>query len=530
MSTARVEGSSSITKKRKPQHPAPQHQQIRKFSPKGLRVLVVDDNPLYLAVLERMLHQCDYIVTICARVSQAVSLLMENTDRFDIVLSEVCLPEDGGFRLLEVAGLELDLPVILMSANGETRLVMRGITNGACDYLIKPVRIEELRNIWQHVVRRHQQRRFHLLDDFGDSSDGGRTVDSPGSGSTKRKEASENDTGQVIEDISGLKKARVHWTAQLHHQFVKAVNQLHIDKAVPKKILEIMKVQGLTRENVASHLQKYRLYLRRLNGIIPEPRPVASFQAAGGGRAGGSMQIRQGGRQEKDEHQILTPAAAALKASTLGGAGSTDHSVKGGGCIDKATFISLQQYRAYEQRRAADRAGRPNADDRTQADSKPGHDVPHDVGLTRKAARRKKNWPAISKLEESVTVPQRLNSNSSGNNNNNNENNLSAKPEKADPEPEPEPEPALRHGMAELSQSSSPSFTDFTGKTNMAKEDQGPEKLSSWNDPEELFVNKFVHEYELTHLAAAAQDFIATTSAGADLLDYFVDDVLAQPK
>uniref|UniRef100_A0A0D6R466 Two-component response regulator n=1 Tax=Araucaria cunninghamii TaxID=56994 RepID=A0A0D6R466_ARACU len=528
MSTARVDGSSSIMKKRKTQqHPAPQDQQIRKFSPKGLRVLVVDDNPIYLAALERMLHQCEYIVTICTGVSQAVSLLMENTERFDIVLSEVCLPEEGGFSLLEVAGVELDLPVILMSANGETRLVMRGIKNGACDYLIKPVRIEELRNIWQHVVRRHQQRRFHILDDFGDSSDGGRTVDSPGSGSTKRKEASENDTGQVIEDISGLKKARVHWTAQLHHQFVKAVNQLHIDKAVPKKILEIMKVQGLTRENVASHLQKYRLYLRRLNGLIPEPRPVASFQAAGDGRAGGSMQIRQGGRQEKDEHQILTPAAGAVKASSLGGAGSTDHSVRGGGgCIDKATLISLQQYRAYEQRRAADRAGLCNTDDRTQPDSKPGHGVPHDDGggLTRKVARRKKNRPAVSKLDESSTVPQRLNSNSSGNNNNNNENNLSAKTEKADPEP------ALRHGMAELSQSSSPSFTDFTGKTNMAKEDQGPEKLSSWNDPEELFVNKFVHEYELAHLAAAAQDFIATTSAGADLLDYFVDEVFAQPK
>ena len=31
---------------------------------------------------------------------------------------------------------------------------MRGIVHGACDYLVKPVRMEELRNIWQHVVRR----------------------------------------------------------------------------------------------------------------------------------------------------------------------------------------------------------------------------------------------------------------------------------------------------------------------------------------------------------------------------------------
>ncbi|GAA0154134.1 winged helix/forkhead transcription factor [Lithospermum erythrorhizon] len=54
---------------------------------------------------------------------------------------------------------------------------------------------------------------------------------------------------------------------EIHQQFVAAVNQLGIDKAVPKKILELMNVPGLTRENVASHLQKYRLYLQRLSGV-----------------------------------------------------------------------------------------------------------------------------------------------------------------------------------------------------------------------------------------------------------------------
>ena len=40
----------------------------------------------------------------------------------------------------------------MLSVNGETKTVMQEITHGACNYLLKPVRIEELRNIWQHVV------------------------------------------------------------------------------------------------------------------------------------------------------------------------------------------------------------------------------------------------------------------------------------------------------------------------------------------------------------------------------------------
>ena len=42
----------------------------------------------------------------------------------------------------------------MMSSDSHTEAVMKGIVHGACDYLIKPVRIEELRNIWQHVVRK----------------------------------------------------------------------------------------------------------------------------------------------------------------------------------------------------------------------------------------------------------------------------------------------------------------------------------------------------------------------------------------
>ena len=86
-------------------------------------------------------------------------MLRANPDAFDIVLSDVYMPDINGFKLLEAVGLEMGIPVIMMSTAGDTEIVMEGIVHGAVDYLLKPVRIEELQNIWQHVVRRQQVRK-----------------------------------------------------------------------------------------------------------------------------------------------------------------------------------------------------------------------------------------------------------------------------------------------------------------------------------------------------------------------------------
>ncbi|KAE8710497.1 hypothetical protein F3Y22_tig00110321pilonHSYRG00274 [Hibiscus syriacus] len=122
--------------------------------PIGMRVLAVDDDPTCLLLLETLLRRCQYHVTTTSLAVTALKMLRENKNRFDLVISDVHMPDMDGFKLLELVGLEMDLPVIMLSANGDTKLVMKGITHGACDYLLKPVRIEELKNIWQHVVRR----------------------------------------------------------------------------------------------------------------------------------------------------------------------------------------------------------------------------------------------------------------------------------------------------------------------------------------------------------------------------------------
>ncbi|KAK9075309.1 hypothetical protein SSX86_003632 [Deinandra increscens subsp. villosa] len=60
------------------------------------------------------------------------------------------------------------------------------------------------------------------------------------------------------------KKSTIIWTKGLRNKFLEAIGKLGIDNAAPKKILEHMNVEGLTRDHVSSYLQKYRLLLKKI--------------------------------------------------------------------------------------------------------------------------------------------------------------------------------------------------------------------------------------------------------------------------
>ncbi|RDX99421.1 Transcription factor LUX, partial [Mucuna pruriens] len=120
----------------------------------------------------------------------------------------------------------------------------------------------------------HQHQHQHLEEEEEEEED----TDRDGSGSDSRKQrkidcAEEADSAVRTENSAertAVKRPRLVWTPQLHKRFVDVVAHLGIKNAVPKTIMQLMNVEGLTRENVASHLQKYRLYLKRMQGLSNE--------------------------------------------------------------------------------------------------------------------------------------------------------------------------------------------------------------------------------------------------------------------
>jgi two-component response regulator (ARR-B family) len=123
---------------------------------------------------------------------------------------------------------------------------MKGITHGACDYLLKPVRLEQLRTIWQHVIRRKNcdAKNRGNDDDAGQKAQGmnneGESIGANRNKRQSRKSRDENgDDGDDSDensnengDSSTQKKPRVVWSVELHRKFVAAVNQLGIESKI----------------------------------------------------------------------------------------------------------------------------------------------------------------------------------------------------------------------------------------------------------------------------------------------------------
>ncbi|XP_039051548.1 two-component response regulator-like APRR3 isoform X2 [Hibiscus syriacus] len=131
-----------------------------KFLPRMvLRVLLVEADDSTRQIISALLRKCSYrVVAAVPDGLIAWETLKDRPHNIDLILTEVELPSISGFSLLTLI-MEHDIckniPVIMMSSEDSITTVLKCMLKGAADFLIKPVRRNELRNLWQHVWRRH---------------------------------------------------------------------------------------------------------------------------------------------------------------------------------------------------------------------------------------------------------------------------------------------------------------------------------------------------------------------------------------
>lgn len=124
---------------------------------RSLKVLLVEYDDCTRHIVTALLRNCSYEVIEAANGLQAWKILEDLTNHIDLILTEVAMPGLSGIALLyKIMGhpTRKNIPVIMMSSHDSMGLVFKCLSKGAVDFLVKPIRKNELKNLWQHVWRR----------------------------------------------------------------------------------------------------------------------------------------------------------------------------------------------------------------------------------------------------------------------------------------------------------------------------------------------------------------------------------------
>ncbi|KAK7341760.1 hypothetical protein VNO80_24699 [Phaseolus coccineus] len=124
---------------------------------RSIKVLLVEDDDSTRHVVRALLRNCNYEVTAVSNGLQAWKVLEDPENCIGLVLTEVAMPILSGIGLLcKIMNHKTlkNIPVIMMSSHDSMGIVFKCLSKGAVDFLVKPIRRNELKNLWQHVWRR----------------------------------------------------------------------------------------------------------------------------------------------------------------------------------------------------------------------------------------------------------------------------------------------------------------------------------------------------------------------------------------
>jgi CheY-like chemotaxis protein len=111
------------------------------------KVLIVDDEPFNIDVLQQELEELDYQVITASNGKEALEQIKKHQP--DLILLDLMMPVLDGFAvLLEVKADAVlrDIPDIIVSAEHDSKSIVKGIKQGADDYITKPIDAEHLKS------------------------------------------------------------------------------------------------------------------------------------------------------------------------------------------------------------------------------------------------------------------------------------------------------------------------------------------------------------------------------------------------
>ncbi|CAL5396637.1 unnamed protein product [Camellia sinensis] len=293
---------------------------------RGLRVLLVDQKISTLLAVASVLKEF-YDVKISNSASAALSMIQQGDDQFDLVMANTNVGKEMDIStFLNSILLKKDMPIIFISFEEDMDIANKALNQGACFFLPKPICRLDLLSVWKHVYRKRRspkkenqqaniekitiletlpreerKKSTQVTGEFGLVGDDCAreslyaaqimSMEKGKQGTSSRKRVnsdnddirSERSSYLKISNSKGLKsmedrserknadnsstekKSRMKWTPALQFKFMEAISTVGDERAHPKVLHEMMNEPELTVCNVASHLQKYREQVNRMN-------------------------------------------------------------------------------------------------------------------------------------------------------------------------------------------------------------------------------------------------------------------------
>lgn len=113
-------------------------------SPGSLRILLVDDHPDTCAALERLLKLRGHTVTAAPTMRGALELAGTSGDSFELLISDVGLPDGNGMDLIRYLRIKQPIRGIAISGFGMDSDIGKSLEAGFAEHLVKPVKLEKL--------------------------------------------------------------------------------------------------------------------------------------------------------------------------------------------------------------------------------------------------------------------------------------------------------------------------------------------------------------------------------------------------
>jgi diguanylate cyclase (GGDEF)-like protein len=121
------------------------------------KILVVDDEPHIRRILQFLLEQEGFEVLLAADGEKSLKIL--TTEKPDLILLDVMMPKMDGYSVLGKIRNNFEtrnIPVIMLTAKGESAEKVKGLKSGANDYLTKPFNQEELLLRMHNMLEAHK--------------------------------------------------------------------------------------------------------------------------------------------------------------------------------------------------------------------------------------------------------------------------------------------------------------------------------------------------------------------------------------